>query len=62
MASKIERISVKLPAGFDARKHTSAVLAKISQKHGEGWEVDSIDPKAGTLTASRFAQPRCMRS
>ncbi|MGC0250454.1 cell division protein FtsK [Pseudactinotalea sp. Z1748] len=56
MASKIERISVKLPAGFDARKHTNAVLAKISQKHGEGWEVDSIDPKAGTLTASRFAQ------
>ncbi|MGC0274972.1 hypothetical protein ACO0LV_18480 [Pseudactinotalea sp. Z1739] len=41
---------------FDARKHTGRVLTKIGEKHGEGWEVDSIDPRAGTLTASRFAQ------
>ncbi|MPV51057.1 cell division protein FtsK [Pseudactinotalea sp. HY160] len=56
MASKIERVTVKLPPAFDPRKHTPAVLSKIAAKHGEGWEVDAIDSSAHTLTASRFAQ------
>lgn len=54
--SKIERITVNLPANFDARRHTQAVLAKIADKHGEGWEVESIDSANNRLTATRYAQ------
>ena len=56
MSSPIERIRVKLPDAFDARKHTGAILTKVAQAHGEGWEIESIDTAARTLTAIRQAQ------
>lgn len=56
MSSPIERIRVKLPEAFDARKHTGAILTKVAQAHGEGWEIESIDTTARTLTAIRQAQ------
>lgn len=49
----VERISVRLPAGFDPRKHGTALIRKISETHGEGFEIDSIDPNTNTAQASR---------
>lgn len=56
VSSPIERIRVKLPDAFDARKHTGAILTKVAQAHGEGWEIESIDTAARALTAIRQAQ------
>lgn len=53
----IERVRVKLPERFDERKpsHTEAVLAKLAEKHGPGWEVEAVDTEAGSLIATRQA-------
>lgn len=48
-----EKITVRLPAGFDASRHLKALTAKIAEKHGEGFVVDSIDPAEGAAYASR---------
>lgn len=55
MPSSIERITVTLPDGFVASKHQQALLKAITDRHGEGFELDSIDPAGGTATASRQA-------
>lgn len=49
----VERISVRLPAGFDPRKHGAALAKKIGETYGEGFEIDSIDPTSNTAQASR---------
>ncbi|WP_277209198.1 hypothetical protein [Isoptericola croceus] len=49
----IERLNVPLPSGFDASKHGGALVALVSRKHGEGWELESIDPGDGTATMTR---------
>lgn len=48
---------VKLPDRFDERKptHAEAVLGKIAEKHGPGWEIEAVEPEAGYLTATRQA-------
>ena len=43
MASSTERIRINLPAGFQPEKHTKQVEKKIVEKHGEGFEIDSIE-------------------
>lgn len=48
-----ERITVRLPQGFDASKHLSALEKKVAETHGEGWVVESIDPGAGMAYATR---------
>jgi replicative DNA helicase len=48
-----ERITIKLPAGFDPAKHLKALEKLVADKHGDGWEIDSIDPVAGTAFATR---------
>jgi len=49
----VERISVRLPAGFDPRKHGASLVKKIAETYGDGFEIDSIDPNTNTAQASR---------
>lgn len=51
----IERITIKLPDGFDPGRHAVALAQLIEKQHGDGFEIDHIDPEAGTATASRQA-------
>lgn len=53
--SSIERVTIRLPDGFDPAKHEKALLSMIAKRHGEGWEIDSIDPARGMASASRHA-------
>lgn len=53
MASSIERVTVNLPVAYDPNRHQAALLRYISQKHGEGWEIESIDPTARIAIATR---------
>lgn len=51
--SSIERISVKLPAGFDPARHHTALVKLIAQKHGDGFEIQHIDPAERVAVATR---------
>lgn len=53
MATSIERVRVKLPAGFNENKHVAALLKKVTEVHGEGFELDSIDPDERVAVVSR---------
>jgi hypothetical protein len=48
----MERITVKAD-GFDPNRHLDAIIAKVSEAKGPGWEVESADPAAGTVTLTR---------
>lgn len=48
-----EKITFKLPPGFDPQVHLKALEALIAKKHGDGFEIDFVDPEAGVATASR---------
>lgn len=48
-----ERVIVHLPDGFDPTRHMAALERKIAEAHGEGWEVDSIDPAQRIAYATR---------
>src|SRR5699024_2081977 len=59
LAGRLERITVNLPAGFDPRRHTPAVIQKITESHGPGWEVEAIDPSGKRLRpCARWRSPR----
>lgn len=47
----MERVTVKLPAGFDPAKHENALVKKIAEIHGDGFEIDSLED--GYALASR---------
>lgn len=49
----IERMTADLPGGFDPSKHAQALVAMVVAKHGEGWELESIDPADSTATLTR---------
>ncbi|MHB8318083.1 MAG: FtsK/SpoIIIE domain-containing protein [Acidimicrobiales bacterium] len=51
----VEKVTVKLPVGFDSTRHLKALAKVIAEKYGEGFEIDSIDPTAGTAYAIRQA-------
>lgn len=53
MSPSIERITFPFPKGFDPSRHEKALPGLIAKQHGPGFEVDSIDPEARTITASR---------
>ena len=48
-----EKVSYRLPAGFDPQSHLRALERLIAEKYGEGFEIDFIDPEARVATASR---------
>ena len=50
-----ERITVKLPDGFDPSRHLKALSKLVADKYGDGFELDSIDPDAGVAYATRQA-------
>lgn len=50
-----ERVTITLPAGFDVNRHTQALVKLVAEKHGDGFEIDHIDPVGMTATASRQA-------
>ncbi|WP_026535902.1 hypothetical protein [Arthrobacter sp. H14] len=50
MASSTERITVKLPDGFDPSRHSKALEKKIADKHGGGFEIDSISEGVAVAT------------
>lgn len=50
MASSTERIRVKLPGNFDPNRHMSQLMKKITDVHGEGFEVDSIEDGVAVAT------------
>jgi len=47
-----ERVSIKLPEGFDPNRHLDALRRKISDSY-EGFELTHVDPKAGVAYATR---------
>ena len=51
----IEKIAIKLPPGFDSSRHLKSLAKRIAEKYGDGFEIDSIDPEAGTAFATRQA-------
>jgi len=51
----VERITIKLPGGFDPARHLKSLAKVIADKYGDGFEIDSIDPEAGTAFATRQA-------
>lgn len=51
--SKSQRMQVKLPPGFDPNRHQAALMKKITDAHGEGFELLSIDPVQGVAYVSR---------
>ena len=48
-----ERVTVRLPDGFDADRHAAALARLIADRHGAGFEVVSIDPAGRTAYATR---------
>jgi hypothetical protein len=48
-----EKITFKLPLGFNPQTHLKALEALITERHGDGFDIDFIDPEAGVATASR---------
>lgn len=44
------RITVKLPDGFDPLRHSKALEKKITDKHGGGFEIDSISEGVAVAT------------
>lgn len=50
-----ERVKITLPAGFDPGRHVKALVKKIADRYGDGFEIDSIDPAQGVAYASRQA-------
>lgn len=50
-----ERIRIPLPVGFNPERHTKGLLKLIGDRHGEGFEIDSIDPQQMVAYASRQA-------
>jgi hypothetical protein len=50
---QIERLNVHLPDGFDESKHMGALLKKLVDAQGSGWEIDSLNVEARTASASR---------
>ena len=51
--SSIERVSVVLPHEFDPTRHHSALVKLIAQKHGDGFEIQHIDPVERVAVATR---------
>ena len=49
----IERITLKLPADFDPSRHLKALEKLVADRHGDGWELDSIDPIIGVAFITR---------
>ncbi len=49
----IERITLKLPANFDPGRHLRALEKLVADKYGDKFELESIDPIAGTAFATR---------
>ncbi|MHB1844452.1 MAG: FtsK/SpoIIIE domain-containing protein [Deltaproteobacteria bacterium] len=49
-----ERITIRLPKGFDPSKHLAALEKLVADRHGDGFEIDSIDPAAGVAYATRL--------
>ncbi|MHA7297693.1 hypothetical protein [Pseudarthrobacter sp. MDT3-1] len=41
MASDTERVKIKLPEGFEPSKHEKALIKKIADVHGDGFELGS---------------------
>lgn len=51
--NSVERVQVKLPPSFDATRHHSALEKLIAKIHGEGFEVQHIDPVERVAVATR---------
>ncbi len=45
--------TVRLPDGFNPDRHATALARLIAERHGEGFEIVSIDPAGGTAYATR---------
>ncbi|MGY4543635.1 hypothetical protein ACVWY0_003575 [Arthrobacter sp. UYNi723] len=52
MASNTERGRVKLPDGFDPSKQDKALVRKIAEVHGDGFEIDSLEEPVPHATRS----------
>ncbi|MFS0885023.1 FtsK/SpoIIIE domain-containing protein [Aeromicrobium sp. 179-A 4D2 NHS] len=46
-------VHVKLPPGFDPKKHLGALRRRIEQEHGDGFEIRSVNLKSNRATAVR---------
>lgn len=51
----LERIEVKLPAGFDPQRHAKALPVAVAKTRGEGWELESVSLERGLATLVRQA-------
>lgn len=49
-----QRITVKVPASFDPKRHADTLIKQIAeQAGGDGWALDTFDPEKNEATASR---------
>lgn len=51
----IERLTTRLPEGFNPDKHASLLPKVIAKTHGEGWEVESVDMLTRIAVVTRHA-------
>jgi hypothetical protein len=50
---QVERIRQPIPVGIDVAKAHAKLVKLIAEKHGDGWEIESIDPVKGEAVAVR---------
>ncbi|MGH3253076.1 MAG: hypothetical protein ACRDOI_43635 [Trebonia sp.] len=50
---QVQRIRQPIPDGIDVAKAHAKLVKLITEKHGEGWEIESIDPAKGEAVAVR---------
>jgi hypothetical protein len=55
VAGQIERVTVRLPAGFDDNNpgHLGKLLGAVTNAHGPGFAIEAIDLGAMRATATR---------
>lgn len=51
----VETVRIDLPAGFELTRHLGAVEKKVTDTHGEGFQIISFDAKTGMAVAERRA-------
>lgn len=51
--SETERVTVRLPKHFEPAKHGAQLIGQITKRHGEGFEIETVNLAAGEATAVR---------
>ena len=47
-AAQLQRVSVPVPENFDPARHSIAIVDKLVEKYGPGWQIETLETEAGT--------------